>query len=89
MPEIHIKSGWTSCCRKKPKVHLIKGDPSTVIPRVAKSQKIDLIVMGTVCRTGLPGLIIGNTAESILNQVNCSVLTVKPRGFVTTVTLED
>lgn len=73
--------------RKKPKIHLIKGDPSMVIPRVAKSQKIDLIVMGTVCRTGLPGLIIGNTAESILNQVNCSVLTVKPKGFVTPVTL--
>ena len=75
--------------RKKPKIHLIKGDPAKIIPRVAKSQKIDLIVMGTVSRAGLPGLIIGNTAESILSQVNCSVLTVKPKNFVTPVTLED
>ncbi len=38
--------------------------------------------MGTVCRTGIPGLIIGNTAERVLDSVKCSVLTVKPAGFV-------
>ena len=37
--------------------------------------------MGTVGRTGIPGFFIGNTAEGILTQVNCSVLTVKPVGF--------
>jgi hypothetical protein len=26
---------------------------------------------------------MGNTAEDILRQVSCSVLTVKPEGFVT------
>jgi nucleotide-binding universal stress UspA family protein len=45
--------------------------------------------MGTVCHTGVAGLIIGNTAEKVLNKVDCSVLTVKPEGFVTPVTLED
>ena len=45
--------------------------------------------MGTVCRTGLAGFFIGNTAENVLNEVNCSVLTVKPEGFITPVTLED
>lgn len=43
--------------------------------------------MGTVCRTGAPGLLIGNTAEKILYEVDCSVLTVKPDGFVTPVRL--
>lgn len=71
------------------KVHLLKGDPSELIPKVAKKEKIDLIVMGTLCRTGLPGIIIGNTAESVLSQVNCSVLTVKPEGFVSPVRLDD
>ncbi len=70
-------------------VHMLKGDPAELIPKIAKRQKIDLIIMGTVCRTGLPGLIIGNTAESVLSRVNCSVLTVKPEGFVSPVTLED
>ena len=59
------------------------------IVTLAKSSAIDLLVMGTVCRTGLPGFIIGNTAEKVLSEVNCSVLTVKPEGFVTPVTLED
>jgi nucleotide-binding universal stress UspA family protein len=47
----------------------------------------DLVVMGTVARTGIMGLLIGNTAETILDQLDCSVLAVKPEGFLTPVTL--
>jgi universal stress protein E len=72
----------------KPKTHLPKGDPSDVIPRLARTLPVDLIVMGTVARTGIPGLIIGNTAESILSDIDCSLLAVKPEGFVTPITLE-
>jgi nucleotide-binding universal stress UspA family protein len=43
--------------------------------------------MGTVARTGISGLIIGNTAEAILNQLTCSVPAIKPPGFQTPVTL--
>ena len=50
---------------------------------------VGLIVMGTVSRSGVAGLLIGNTAEEILRQVDCSVLTVKPDGFVTPVTLDE
>jgi len=73
----------------EPKTHLLKGSPKSNIPLLAEEIKADLVVMGTVARTGIPGFIIGNTAESILNQLNCSVLAVKPPGFVTPVTLED
>ncbi len=65
--------------------HLIDGRAGMVIPEQARRHDVGLIVMGTVARTGLPGFIIGNTAENVLNQVNCSVLTVKPQGFVTPV----
>ena len=68
--------------KTKHKVHLRKGDPGVLIREIAKKERIDLIVMGTVCRTGLPGFLIGNTAESVLYQVGCSVLTVKPYGFI-------
>ena len=70
----------------RPKVHLVKGQPSKEIPMMVKEYDIDLIVMGTVARTGIPGFIIGNTAESILEQVQCSVLAVKPDGFVSPIT---
>lgn len=45
--------------------------------------------MGTVCRTGLSGFFIGNTAEKILDEVHCSVLTVKPDGFQSPITWEE
>ncbi|MBC8338219.1 MAG: universal stress protein [Rhodospirillales bacterium] len=67
--------------------HLERGDPGVVIPLLAETQKVDCIVMGTVCRTGISGFFIGNTAETILQQVACSVLTLKPKGFVSPVTL--
>ncbi|MGB5506056.1 MAG: universal stress protein [Sulfurovum sp.] len=72
----------------KPKKHLVKGFPNKVIPEFAKNIDADLVVMGTIGRTGIPGLIIGNTAEDILNQIHCSVLAVKPSDFVSPVTLK-
>ncbi len=66
-------------------VHMVPGDPRKVLPRLAERLDIGLIVMGTVARTGLSGLIMGNTAESILRSVSCSVMAVKPEGFVTPV----
>jgi len=66
-------------------IHMVPGVPGVVLPRLAERLDVDLIVMGTVGRTGLRGLIMGNTAETILRSVRCSVLAVKPEGFVTPV----
>ncbi|QPJ62045.1 MAG: universal stress protein [Candidatus Nitronauta litoralis] len=71
------------------KAHLIEGDPKKEIAKFAKDKNIDLLVMGTVGRSGIPGLIIGNTAETILNKINCSLLTIKPDGFISPITLEN
>lgn len=73
----------------KAQVYLLKGEPGQLIPEVAAKMDVGLIVMGTVSRTGVAGLLIGNTAERILRQVDCSVLTVKPDGFITPVRLEE
>ena len=71
----------------KPKIHLVKGCAQDMIAETVKEQEIDLIIMGTVGRTGIPGFIMGNTAETILNRIDCSVLAIKPDGFVTPVRL--
>ena len=73
----------------KPITHLVKGYPQKEISSLAKQIEADLVVMGTVARTGISGFIMGNTAETILNRIDCSVLAVKPPGFKTPVTLED
>ena len=71
-----------------PRTHLVKGSARKEIPALAKQLAADVIVMGTVARTGVPGFIMGNTAETILNQIDCSVLAIKPPGFETPVRLE-
>jgi nucleotide-binding universal stress UspA family protein len=71
----------------KPKVHLAKGEPAEALATLAARHRPDVIVMGTVGRTGLSSLILGNTAESLLPQVTCSVLAVKPAEFRTPVTV--
>ena len=73
----------------KPKIHLVKGFAKDRIPEIVKEEKIDLIMMGTVGRTGIPGFLMGNTAETVLNRIDCSVLAVKPEGFITPVRLEE
>ncbi len=70
-------------------IHLLKGRAERLIPALARRKQIDLIVMGTVCRTGIAGFFIGNTAEKVFQQIDCSVLTVKPEGFVTPVKLDE
>ena len=69
----------------KHRIHLVQGAAGSAIPQLAAENQIDLIVMGTVARTGIDGYLMGNTAETVLQQVNCSVLTSKPDGFVSPV----
>lgn len=73
----------------KPQTHLVKGWARQEIPALAREIDADLVVMGTVARTGISGFIMGNTAETILNQLDCSVLAIKPPGFTTPVTMEE
>ncbi len=89
MQRIQILMSESQVDKLKPRLHLVEGKPYKQIIKQAREQNIDLLVIGTVCRTGIKGFIIGNTAEEVLNHVNCSVLTVKPNGFVTPATLED
>ncbi|MGB7346952.1 MAG: universal stress protein [Pirellulaceae bacterium] len=62
--------------------HLLRGIPAGVILKLADTVKADLLVMGTVCRAGLGGFLIGSTADTVLGDVDCSVLALKPKGFV-------
>lgn len=72
-----------------PSLHLPKGPAKKVIPRLARELQADIVVMGTIARTGISGLIIGNTAEDIFDQLSCSVLAIKPPGFKTQVRLAE
>ncbi len=65
--------------------HLMRGTPERVIEEQSRLLTADVVVMGTVARTGVSGIFIGNTAENIINSLGCPVLAVKPEGFVSPV----
>jgi nucleotide-binding universal stress UspA family protein len=66
-------------------IKVLEGDVTTMLPDYEKQNAIALLVLGMLSRTGLKGFFIGNTAEKILNDIDCSVLTVKPKSFVSPV----
>lgn len=69
-------------------VYLIKGEPADVISEMTWKSGVDLVVMGTVARSGVAGVVAGNSAEQILNRIQCSVLALKPENFVSPIQLE-
>jgi len=78
--------GEQSYAYLSPRIHLPQGAAHVAIPALVNELQADLVVMGTVARSGVAGMIIGNTAEAILDQLKCSVLAIKPPGFVSPVT---
>jgi nucleotide-binding universal stress UspA family protein len=66
-------------------VELVHGEPEDAIARFVESHGVDVVVMGTVARTGVAGLVMGNTAERVLQRLHGSVFAVKPPGFKSSV----
>ena len=62
-------------------VHMDEGLPEDVIPKVSEAIDAELLVIGTIGRTGFSAAIIGNTAEHVLDRINCDVLAIKPDGY--------
>ena len=64
---------------------LVHGRPAEKLLELAESGGADVIVMGALSRGRLRDLILGSTAECLLNQAHADVLIVKPPGFETSV----
>jgi len=61
--------------------HIKEGLPEDVIPLLATELDAELIVIGTVGRTGISAALIGNTAEHVIDSLNCDILALKPDGY--------
>jgi universal stress protein E len=62
--------------------HVKEGLPETVIAQVAAELDAELVILGTIGRTGISAALIGNTAEHVIDQLNCDVLALKPDGYI-------
>ncbi|MFQ3198190.1 MAG: universal stress protein E [Paraglaciecola sp.] len=59
-------------------MHVVQGRPDIAIDQLANELEAQIVVLGTVGRTGLSAAFIGNTAENILASLTCEILTIKP-----------
>jgi universal stress protein E len=66
-----------------PRAHryLIARDPVNAIAEAARNSRCAITVLGGISRSGLKSLLVGNTAERILDDLRCDVLVVKPVHF--------
>lgn len=60
--------------------HLLDGFAEKVIPKFVHEHNIGLLVMGAIARGHLDSLLIGHTAERVLERVECDLLVIKPDG---------
>ena len=60
---------------------VVEGVPRETLPAMARALKASIVVMGAVSRSGLKRLLIGNTAEAVLDALPCDVLILKPGRF--------
>ncbi|WGV99014.1 universal stress protein UspE [Vibrio sp. YMD68] len=59
-----------------------QGLPEDIIPEVANRLTAAMVILGTTGRTGLSAVFIGNTAEHVIDKINCDVLALKPHGYI-------
>ena len=64
-------------------MHIGVTSPTQAVVSGVDHLQPDLVVIGTVARHGIPGFVIGNTAERLLDRLDTSLLVVKPEGFRT------
>ncbi|HXV37700.1 MAG TPA: universal stress protein [Myxococcota bacterium] len=76
-----IESRLSPALKKSAELHVGLTSPSRAILECADRLKPELVVMGTIARGGVAGLMLGNTAERMLGRLDCSLLTVKPDDF--------
>ena len=61
---------------------VVHGVPFHEIIETAKTQKVDLIVMGTHGRTGLQHILLGSVAEKVVRLAPCPVLVARQSTIV-------
>jgi len=63
---------------KKVEARVAQGSPADKIIETAKSEGVDLIIMGTHGRKGLERAIFGSVCDKVVRTAPCPVLTINP-----------
>ncbi|MBM7062060.1 universal stress protein [Pseudomonas sp. UL073] len=63
-------------------LHIEEGPADVLIPYVAHQLGAAVTVIGTIARTGLSGVLMGNTSEVVLDALESDVLVLKPEAVI-------
>jgi nucleotide-binding universal stress UspA family protein len=90
-PARWLQDRLTDADRQRGATAIVKqsDEPAKEILQHAKSADIDLIIVGTHGRTGLPRMVLGSVAEAVVRGAPCPVLTVHADGSAAVVTASD
>ena len=66
-------------------LHFQRGNVREMLPLLAEQLDAGFVVLGAIARSGLSRVLIGSTAEQMLEQLPCDVIVVKPPSFQTSV----
>ncbi len=58
--------------------HCIDENIHLSLPRLTEESGVNIVVMGAISRSRLDRILIGNTAEKLLDELSCDVLIIKP-----------
>lgn len=59
------------------KDRIIEGHPGDVIPDLARSEKCDMIIMGSRGMSNIKSLVLGSVTHKVLHLAGCPVLVIK------------
>lgn len=63
------------------RVRVLRGEPATALRQHVERARADLLVIGTLYRGGVEGLLLGSQARSLAAAAPCDLLAIKPAGF--------
>jgi universal stress protein E len=61
--------------------YLIARPPMDAIAEAAGKSRSAIVVMGAISRSGYKRMLIGNTAERVLDDLTCDIMVIKPAKF--------
>ena len=63
------------------RLHVVGRHPADAVEEVAAQLGSQIVALGSVSRSGLERLLLGNTAEALIDRLKCDILVVKPPTF--------
>ena len=65
---------------ERARIHVAGNNPLRALRESVARMRPEVLVLGSLSKTGLPGMVLGNTAQGVLEQIDCSLLVIKPEG---------